>query len=190
MKINPITSAIMASCFCGPGGLAAETLGWQGALFVPAGIMVVSAFVMLMFLEERPPSTAEDVAGGNQATDQSKNDPKNSALNNFLLTVTNPKLWLLGLALGLLNACRYGFLDWGLTHLKEVQDTGVGLNDDEVNHAFQGKKLSARPTAGESSTGFGLVIVRKLVERHGGRVWLITEKNSGSTFSFSLPTAS
>ena len=54
------------------------------------------------------------------------NDPQNSVMENFLLTITNPSLWMLGISLGLLNACRYGFLDWGLTHLKEVQETGVG----------------------------------------------------------------
>ncbi len=41
-------------------------------------------------------------------------------------TLYNPTLWLLGLSLGLFNACRYGFLDWGVTHLKETQDVGIG----------------------------------------------------------------
>ncbi len=41
-------------------------------------------------------------------------------------TLYNPTLWLLGLSLGLLNACRYGFLDWGVTHLMETQKVGVG----------------------------------------------------------------
>jgi OPA family glycerol-3-phosphate transporter-like MFS transporter len=110
-------------------GMSAELYGWRGAMFVPAGIMLVSALVMLMFLEERPPAP-----GGVEGTLESdvptveapRNDPRHSATHNFLLTISNRRLWLLGLALGLLNACRYGFLDWGLTHLKEVQDTGVG----------------------------------------------------------------
>jgi MFS family permease len=38
----------------------------------------------------------------------------------------NPALWLLGLSLGLLNACRYGFLDWGVAHLMETRDVRVG----------------------------------------------------------------
>ncbi len=108
-------------------GFAAQAFGWQGALWVSAGIMVVSAVVMLLFLEERPPE--RDAAGADgigSAGPAAKNDPQHSVLQNFLLTISNPKLWLLGLSLGLLNACRYGFLDWGLTHLKEVQETGVG----------------------------------------------------------------
>ena len=72
--------------------------------------------------EEQPPG--DETTGA--ATGAPKNDPRNSFLENFLLTIGNRKLWLLGISLGLLNACRYGFLDWGLTHLKEVQDTGVG----------------------------------------------------------------
>ena len=45
---------------------------------------------------------------------------------NIVLTLSNRALWLLGVSLGFLNACRYGFLDWGLTHLTEVQESGVG----------------------------------------------------------------
>jgi sugar phosphate permease len=43
----------------------------------------------------------------------------------LLLTLTNPALWLLGISLGLLNACRYGFLDWGVTHLMETKQLHV-----------------------------------------------------------------
>ena len=105
-------------------GFAAEWFGWRGALWVPAAIMVVAAMAMLLLLEERPDDRAStDVAKKNPPI---ANDSGNSVLQNFLLTITNPSLWLLGISLGLLNASRYGFLDWGLTHLKEVQETGVG----------------------------------------------------------------
>jgi signal transduction histidine kinase len=68
-----------------------------------------------------------------------------------------------------------------------VADTGQGLGPEELESVFAGRRLSARPTAGEPSTGLGLVIVRKLVELQGGRVWATSEKGRGSTFSFSLP---
>ncbi len=114
-------------------GASAEAFGWQGALWVPAAIMAGAAIMMFLLLEERPGATGDstteandnDTAAAPQVA-QVRNDPQNTVLQNFLLTIRNPALWLLGLSLGLLNACRYGFLDWGLTHLKEVQETGVG----------------------------------------------------------------
>ncbi len=68
-----------------------------------------------------------------------------------------------------------------------VEDTGLGLRPEEVGEVFTGRRLSARPTAGESSTGFGLAIVRKLVELHGGTVRVESELGEGSRFSFSVP---
>lgn len=68
-----------------------------------------------------------------------------------------------------------------------VVDTGQGLDDSEIPQVFSGKRLSARPTAGEPSTGLGLVIVKKIVELHQGRVWAQSRKGEGSTFSFALP---
>lgn len=69
-----------------------------------------------------------------------------------------------------------------------VQDTGQGLYEDEIHIVFDGlRRLSATPTAGESTTGLGLAIVRKIVELHGGRVWARSKKGEGSTFSFSIP---
>ena len=111
-------------------GFAAEFFGWRGALWVPAGIMIVAAVAMLALLEERPPAQADNDDDGQSSGTQpskSRNDPENSVFRNLTVTISNPALWILGASLGLLNASRYGFLDWGLTHLKEVQETGVGL---------------------------------------------------------------
>ncbi len=69
-----------------------------------------------------------------------------------------------------------------------VQDNGQGLNERDLQEIFNSfKKLSARPTGGESSTGLGLAIVKKIVELHGGEVWVESRYGEGSTFSFSLP---
>ncbi len=70
----------------------------------------------------------------------------------------------------------------------KVADTGQGIGAEELKNVFVSfKKLGARPTGGETSTGLGLAIVKKVVEMHGGRVWVQSEKGKGSTFSFSLP---
>ncbi|MCU0292363.1 MAG: ATP-binding protein [Thermoanaerobaculaceae bacterium] len=69
-----------------------------------------------------------------------------------------------------------------------MEDTGVGLTDDDLRQAFRRfGKLSARPTGSETSTGLGLAIAKRIVEAHGGKVWVRSRKGEGSTFSFSLP---
>ena len=69
-----------------------------------------------------------------------------------------------------------------------VQDTGQGLNEYEMKDLFKSfKKLSAKPTGGEPSTGLGLTIVRKVIENHGGKIFVESRKGTGSTFKFSLP---
>jgi len=70
----------------------------------------------------------------------------------------------------------------------EISDNGQGLTQDDLQKAFKrGAQLSAKPTAGESSTGLGLWIVKKLVEAHDGRVWVRSTVGKGSTFGFSIP---
>jgi len=97
-------------------GWSAERLGWRGALWVPAA-MLAAAAAMLFLLKEAPAAAgAGRAAAGSGST----------TLRNLRLTLANPALWLLALSLGLLNACRYGFVDWGLTHLKEARGIGVG----------------------------------------------------------------
>lgn len=74
------------------------------------------------------------------------------------------------------------------TIVVDISDNGLGLSEEDIKNAFQrGSQLSAKPTAGESSTGLGLWIVKKLVDAHKGRVWVRSAMGKGSTFSFSLP---
>jgi signal transduction histidine kinase len=70
----------------------------------------------------------------------------------------------------------------------KVADEGPGMNETDKGKVF-GKftRLSAKPTAGESSTGLGLYIVKKLVELHEGKIWVESEVNKGSTFIIELP---
>lgn len=65
----------------------------------------------------------------------------------------------------------------------EFQDEGQGINEKDMKKLF-GKyhKLSARPTAGEDSTGLGLSIVKKYVEAMKGRVWCESEEGKGANF--------
>lgn len=106
---------------------AAQHLGWRGALYVPAILLAAAGVVMLLFLREMPPEQKE-VAHGQprKSSARSRAESQISLVDSMYWTLYNPALWLMGLALGLLNACRYGFVDWGVTHLMETQKVGVG----------------------------------------------------------------
>ncbi|MCS6807523.1 MAG: tetratricopeptide repeat-containing sensor histidine kinase [Bacteroidota bacterium] len=80
----------------------------------------------------------------------------------------------------------------GLEHCVrfEVQDSGPGLTEEDKAYLFtKFARLSARPTAGERSTGLGLSIVKKLTELLGGRVWCESVYGIGATFIVELPQA-
>ena len=61
---------------------------------------------------------------------------------------------------------------------------------DLVEHApYRGVRLTPRPTAGESSSGYGLAVAKDLVERLGGQIWCESTVGQGSCFAFRLPAA-
>lgn len=69
-----------------------------------------------------------------------------------------------------------------------VADTGIGIDrDDQVRLFEKFYRIKRRDTADIPGTGLGLAIVKSIVERHGGRVWVESELNKGSTFYVSLP---
>jgi signal transduction histidine kinase len=64
-----------------------------------------------------------------------------------------------------------------------IKDEGPGMTEDDKKKLFNKyQKLSARPTANESSTGLGLSIVKKFVEAMNGRIWCESEEGHGSSF--------
>jgi signal transduction histidine kinase len=69
-----------------------------------------------------------------------------------------------------------------------VNDEGQGIPQSEMNRLFKPfSRTSVKATSGESSTGLGLLIVRKTIEGHNGRVWAESQEKKGSTFYISLP---
>ncbi len=69
-----------------------------------------------------------------------------------------------------------------------VKDHGQGIPVEEMKHLFKDfSRTSVKPTAGEKSIGLGLAITRRIVEAHGGIIWVDSEIGKGSTFIFSLP---
>ena len=72
-----------------------------------------------------------------------------------------------------------------------VKDQGPGLSEEDISRVFgRFQRLSARPTGGESSTGLGLSIVKRIVELHGGRIGAESAgPGRGAIFTIRLPAA-
>ncbi|MFO7525290.1 MAG: PAS domain-containing sensor histidine kinase, partial [Ignavibacteriaceae bacterium] len=68
-----------------------------------------------------------------------------------------------------------------------VADNGVGISADNVNKLFKmEEKIGSIGTDGELSTGLGLLLCKEFIEMHGGKIWVESTENKGSTFYFTL----
>jgi signal transduction histidine kinase len=72
-------------------------------------------------------------------------------------------------------------------HVFYVKDNGIGIDPEFHQEIFRiFRRLRSASDDPEAGTGVGLTFVKKIVERHGGRVWLESEPGNGTVFYFSL----
>jgi signal transduction histidine kinase len=121
-----------------------------------------------------------------------------AVLTNDPLPVVLGDRWQLGRLLTHLieNAVRYRadaapVIHIGVTRREEhwvisVRDNGIGFDAAEVPRLFTilGR---VRPRVDQGGTGVGLALCRRVVERHGGEIWMDSVPGQGSTVSFTLP---
>lgn len=97
------------------------------------------------------------------------------------------------------NAVKYtesGKITVGLTGDNDViqffiRDTGHGIPTEDVPHLFQKfYRVDNTSTRTAGGTGLGLFICRKIVELYGGRIWVESELQKGSTFYINIPRLS
>ncbi|MFC6825979.1 PAS domain S-box protein [Halopelagius fulvigenes] len=71
-------------------------------------------------------------------------------------------------------------------HLISVRDEGIGIDPDGQDRVFEVfQRLHSHEE--HPGTGIGLALCQRIVERHGGEIWVESEPGEGATFSFTLP---
>lgn len=69
-----------------------------------------------------------------------------------------------------------------------ISDNGVGMNEGKRNELFKlGTNTRTNGTENESGSGIGLILCKEFIEKHGGKIWVESEKGKGSDFKFTLP---
>jgi signal transduction histidine kinase len=76
--------------------------------------------------------------------------------------------------------------EWEL--ILSVKDKGIGISHQEVDNIFdQFYQASSGLSQKRSGIGLGLAICKRLIDAHGGHIWVESELGQGSTFTFTLP---
>jgi|GEM_PF-804212 len=69
-----------------------------------------------------------------------------------------------------------------------VADNGIGIPEEMIVSLFEIDSKSSRiGTAGEPSTGLGLMLCKEYIEKHGGKIWVENNLDKGSSFFFTIP---
>ncbi len=76
----------------------------------------------------------------------------------------------------------------GLQWVISVRDEGIGIDPDNTDQVFEVfQRLHTREE--HAGTGIGLALCERIIERHGGDIWVESKPGEGTTFSFTLPAA-
>lgn len=69
-----------------------------------------------------------------------------------------------------------------------VVDTGIGISPKNKAKIFNEANFTTLGTHKEKGTGIGLKLCKEFIEGNGGKIWIDSEEEKGTIFSFSLPT--
>ncbi len=141
-----------------------------------------------------------DVVEGNQPSAVNKQQAMTVSTPDKLLTMCDSDRIREAIDNLISNAIKYspvgGKIVVAVSHedgnaLIRVTDEGAGLSPEDLGRLFgRFQRLSAKPTGGESSTGLGLSIVKRIIDMHGGQVTAESSgPGTGSSFMIALPIA-
>jgi signal transduction histidine kinase len=71
--------------------------------------------------------------------------------------------------------------------LVSIQDHGIGISAEDQERLFQPYYRVEQDRHPIQGLGLGLAVSKQIIEAHGGKIWVISEKGKGSTFSFKIP---
>jgi len=72
--------------------------------------------------------------------------------------------------------------------LISVADTGIGIAEERLSHIFERYSIKQKSSGGQDTgTGLGLYICKHIVEQHGGKIWVESEKGHGTAVFFTMP---
>jgi signal transduction histidine kinase len=130
-------------------------------------------------------------------TAQIKNITLNYSQSNNFEVLADPNLFKSILLNLICNAIKFthnnGEIDIeAILNQKQIEisvtDNGVGMNEETLSKLFKiDASITAKGTANEIGSGFGLLLCKEFVEKHGGRIWVESEIGKGSKFIFTIP---
>ena len=69
-----------------------------------------------------------------------------------------------------------------------IADSGIGMDQNLIDNLFRlDVNIGRKGTAGELSTGLGLIICKEIIDKHKGKIWVESKELNGSIFHFTLP---
>lgn len=79
----------------------------------------------------------------------------------------------------------------GETMVISISDTGIGMSEEDLQKIFRVDYFRSDNELArqEKGTGLGMMITKRIIEGHGGEVWVESELGKGSTFFFTVPLA-
>jgi len=152
----------------------------------------------LRFAAEKKGLGVEFVFNSQRTIDASrgKEDSENKIINPLFYALADPDRLREVITNVFDNAVKYtdeGKVSIGLTGNDQVvqffiRDTGHGIPAEDIPHLFQKfYRVDNSATRSIGGTGLGLFICRKIIELYGGRIWVESELEKGSTFYINLP---